>query len=166
MVRISNSKRIVLFIFFVFISISCQNEKKENKSNVGVNKSKIISCSFPDTIKLNKVVQGTLQYDINNIDFNKNLISSRFLELILSTSIKKNLAEYKEIDKNRLLSFVDSIPTGKFKIVAVFEQEGKQILNIAIRDHMFLKPDKNTPSDKIKLRTSDCLFSKEVYVIK
>ena len=88
------------------------------------------------------------------------------MELILSTSIKKNLAEYKEIDKNRLLSFVDSIPTGKFKIVAVFEQAGKQILNIAIRDHMFLKPDKNTPSDKIKLRTSDCLFSKEVYVIK
>jgi len=167
MVRISNHKWSILFTSLFFSFFSCQNEKKERKSNnLSINKSKIISCNFPDTIKLNKVVEGTLQYDINNVDFDKNLISSRFLELILSTSIKKNLAEYKEIDKNRLLSYVDSIPTGKFKIAAVFEHEGKQILNIAIRDNMFLKPDKNTHKDSLVLRTADCLFSKEVYIIK
>ena len=167
MVQISKHKWGILFTCFFFFSISCQNEKKEKKSNnFGINKSKIISCNFPDTIKLNKVVEGTLQYDINNIDFDKNLISSRFLHLILSTSINKNLAEYKEVDKNGLLSYVDSIPTGKFKFAAVFEREGKQILNIAIRDNMFLKPDKNTHKDSLILRTADCLFSKEVYVIK
>lgn len=161
------SRIIIIFISFIFSIISCQKEKIEKKqTDYGINKSKIISCNFPDTIKLNKVVEGKIKYDVNNLDFNKNLISSRFLELILSTNINKNLAEYKEIDKNRLLSFVDSIPTGTFKIAAVFEHEGKQILNIAIRDYMYLKPTKATPRDKIILRTSDCLFSKQVFVVK
>ena len=40
------------------------------------------------------------------------------------------------------------------------------MLNIVIRDNMFLKPEKNSPKDKITLRTADCVFSKDVFVIE
>ena len=161
--------KLCISIFFFITIFSCNkksdipsNKLEENKFN----KSKIILCKFPDTIKLNKVVDGSIQYDVSNIGFNPNLIDNRFLELILSTSINKDLANYKEIDNNRLLSFTDSLSTGKFIFKAVFEKKGKQILNIAIRDYMYLKPTKATPVDKITLRTSDCLFSKQVFVVK
>ncbi len=165
MEQIFKITRIIIFISFIFSIVSCQKDKSEIKhTDSGINKNKIISVKFPDTVKLNKVIEGTLQYDITNTGFNKEIISSRFLELILSTSINKELADYDKINSNRLLSFIDSIPTGKFKIAAVFEKKGNQILSIAIRDNMFLKPDKNTPKDKMTLRRADCLFSKEVYV--
>ena len=84
----------------------------------------------------------------------------------VSGSGKLQLAEYNEVDKDRLLSYIDSIPTGKFTFVAVFEKKGNQMLNIVIRDNMFLKPEKNSPKDKITLRTADCVFSKDVFVIE
>ena len=167
MEQIFKSRRIIILIIFVYSCISCKKEKTENThTGYSINKSKIISCNFPDTVKLNKVVEGTLQYDITNIDFNKNIITSRFLRLILTTNRRENLLGYDQIEKDYLLGFIDSIPTGKFKIAAVFEKKGKQMLNIAIRDHMFLRPDKNTPPDKITLRTADCLFNIQVFVVE
>ncbi|MFC0779627.1 hypothetical protein [Flavobacterium sp. HJSW_4] len=158
--KIAGCCAIVLFI------ISCNNKKEQNLQDDlknDLNKSKILSCSFPDTVKINTVMDGKLQYDVRNID--STITSSRFLELILSTNINKELANYNEVNNNALLSYVDSLNTGKFEFKAVFEKEGKQILNIVIRDHKFLKPQKNTSPDKMTLRTSDCLFSKEVYVV-
>lgn len=167
MEQIFNIPKIIIFISFIFSIVSCQKDKTEKKhTDSSINKNKIISINFPDTVKLNKVIRGTLQYDITNIGFDKKTISSRFLHLILTTNKKDHLLGYDQIEKDYLIGFVDSIPTGKFKIAAVFEQEGKQILNIAIRDNMFLKHSKDTPKDKITLRTADCLFSKEVYVVK
>lgn len=156
------------WLFIMLMIISCNNKKEIDSKKVlkkKINNSKIISCNFPDTVKLNKVVEGTLQYDLTNIGFDSDSISSRYLHLILATNRKEKSLEYNQIEKDYLLGFVDSIPTGKFKIVAVFEKKGKQILNIAIRDHMFLKPDGKLPKDKMKLRTADCLFSKEVMVV-
>lgn len=165
MEQIFKTTGIIIFISFIFSNISCQKDKSEIKHiDSGINKNKIISVKFPDTVKLNKVIEGTLQYDITNVDFNKKIISSRFLHLILATNRKESLIGYDQLEKDYLLGFIDSIPTGKFKIAAVFEKKGKQILNIAIRDNMFLKPDKNTPKDKMTLRRADCLFSKEVFV--
>ncbi|MDN3672966.1 hypothetical protein QWY99_07865 [Flavobacterium branchiarum] len=154
--------KITKCIFIALIIISCNN-KKEESSKEELNKSKILYCSFPDTVKINKVVDGKLQYYASNSD--SSITSSRFLELLLSTNINKELANYDEIDNNRLLSYVDSLNTGKFEFKAVFEKKGKQTLNIVIRDNKFLKPQKNMPSDKITLRRDDCLFSKEVFVV-
>lgn len=158
--------KIISFAFTVLLITSCNNKKEENskealKSNLS--KSKILFCSFPDTVKVNKVIDGKLQYDVSNVD--STITSSRFLVLVLSTSVNKELANYNEVDNNALLSYVDSLNTGKFEFKAVFEKKGKQMLNIVIRDHKFLKPQKNIPRDKMILRTSDCLFSKEVYVV-
>lgn len=154
------------WVFITLIIISCNN-KKEEKLNENLkntlNKSKILSCSFPDTVKVNKVIDGKLQYDVSDID--SKTTSSRFLELLISTSINKELADYNEIEKNILLSYVDSLNTGTFEFKAVFEKKGKQMLNIVVRDNKFLKPVKNTPADKVVLRKIDCLFSKEVYVV-
>ncbi|NBL65918.1 hypothetical protein GV828_11975 [Flavobacterium sp. NST-5] len=160
--------KITKCFLIALILISCHTSGKKDSTEIHeehLNNSKILSHTFPDTVKINKVIEGSLQYDVNNIGFDSDSISSRFLELLLSTSINKELADYKDIDRNRLLSFVDSLSVGKFKFYAVFEKKGQQTLNIAIRDYMYLKPDKNTPLDEVKLRTSDCLFSKEVYVI-
>lgn len=165
MEQIFKITRVIIFISFLFSVISCQKDKTEIKhADSNINKNKIISFKFPDTVKRNKVIEGTLQYDIINTSYNKEAISSRFLHLILATNRKETLIGYDQLEKDYLLGFVDSIPTGKFKIAAVFEKKGKQILNIAIRDNMFLKPDKKTPKGKITLRTSDCSFSKEVFV--
>jgi len=153
-------------VFILFIIISCNNKKDQNLNEdikKNSNKSKILYCSFPDTVKINTVMDGKIQYDVRNAD--SSITSSRFLVLLLSTSINKELAEYDEINNNRLLSYVDSLNTGKFDFKAVFEKKGKQTLNIVIRDNKFLKSQKNTPPDKMILRTSDCLFSKEVYVV-
>lgn len=158
----------IKWLLLTLIIISCNNKKEQEKSKVlkiDQEKSKILSISFPDTVKLKKVIGGELKYDINNIGFNSDSISSRFLELLLSTSINKELANYNQIDNSRLLSYVDTIPTGKFSFKAVFEKKGKQTLNIVIRDNMFLKPDGKLPKDKMKLRTADYLFSKEVMVV-
>lgn len=160
--------KIIKCLFIALIIISCNNKKEENsnqdlKTDLDLYKNKILSCSFPDTVKVNKVVEGKLQYDVSNID--SSITSSRFLELVLSTSVNKELANYNEVDNNALLSYVDSLNTGKFEFKAVFEKKGKQMLNIVIRDNKFLKPKKNTPSDKIILRRDDCLFSKEVFVV-
>ena len=158
--------KIARCVFILLIVISCNNKREDNlneDSKKNLNKSKIIYCSFPDTVKINKVIDGKLQYDVKNVD--SSITSSRFLELLLSTSINKELANYNEVNDNALLSYVDSLNTGKFAFKAVFEKKGKQTLNIVIRDNKFLKPQKNTPSDKMTLRTSDCLFSKEVYVV-
>jgi hypothetical protein len=165
MEQIFKTSKIVIFIFSIVSIVSCQKDKSEIKhTDSGIDKNKIIYVKFPDTVKLNKVIEGTLQYDITNVGFDKSTISSRFLHLILTTNRKESLVGYDELEKDYLLGFIDSIPTGKFKIAAVFEKKGKQILNIAIRDNMFLKPDKNTPKDKMTLRRADCLFSKEVFV--
>ena len=165
MEQIFKTSKIVIFISFIFSIVSCQKDKSEIKYiDSGINENKIIYVKFPDTVKLNKVIEGTLQYDITNTGFNKEIISSRFLHLILATNRKESLVGYDQLEKDYLLGFIDSIPTGKFKIAAVFKKKGKQILNIAIRDNMFLKPDKNTPKDKMTLRRADCLFSKEVFV--
>lgn len=158
--------KIISFAFTVLLITSCNNKKEENsnqdlKSNLS--KSKILFCSFPDTVKVNKVIDGKLQYDVSNID--STITSSRFLVLLLSTSVNKELADYDEVNNNRLLTYVDSLNTGKFEFKAVFEKKGKQMLNIVIRDNKFLKNQKNIPPDKMILRTSDCLFSKEVYVV-
>lgn len=158
--------KIARCVFILLIVISCNNKREDNlneDSKKNLNKSKIIYCSFPDTAKINKVIDGKLQYDVKNVD--SSITSSRFLELLLSTGINKELANYNEVNDNALLSYVDSLNTGKFAFKAVFEKKGKQTLNIVIRDNKFLKPQKNTPSDKMTLRTSDCLFSKEVYVV-
>lgn len=158
--------KITKCVFIALIIISCNNKKEENlKEDLekNLNKSKILYCNFPDTVEVNKVIDGKLQYDVSNID--SKITSSRFLELLLSTSINKELANYNEIEKNVLLSYVDTLNTGKFEFKAVFEKKGKQMLNIVIRDNKFLKPQKNTPSDKITLRRDDCLFSKKVYVV-
>ncbi|MBO9584363.1 MAG: hypothetical protein J7574_09415 [Flavobacterium sp.] len=158
--------KIARCVFILLIVISCNNKREDNlneDSKKNLNKSKIIYCSFPDTVKINKVIDGKLQYDVKNVD--SSITSSRFLELLLSTSINKELANYNEVNDNALLSYVDSLNTGKFAFKAVFEKKGKQTLNIVIRDNKFLKPQKNTPPDKMTLRTSDCLFSKEVYVV-
>lgn len=158
----------IKYFLIALIIISCNSKEKKDSYEINkeyLNKNKILSHTFPDTVKINKVIEGSLQYDVNNVGFDSDSINSRFLELLLSTSINKELADYNEIDRNRLLSFVDSLSVGKFKFYAVFEKKGKQTLNIVIRDYMYLKPDKNIPSDEIKLRTSDCLFSKEVYVV-
>lgn len=166
MEQIFKALKLILIILMI---ISCNSKKDESTDNIfdkSIDKNKILSYNFPDTVKLNKVIDGKLQYDINNISFDSSIISSRFLELILSTDINKELANYDEIDDNRLLSYVDSLAIGKFNFKAVFEKKGKQTLNIAIRDYMYLKPNKNTPPDKMTLRTSDCLFSKDVYVVE
>jgi hypothetical protein len=158
--------KITRYVFIALIIISCNNKKDENLKEAlknNLSKSKILFCSFPDTVKVNKVIDGKLQYDVSNID--STITSSRFLVLVLSTSVNKELANYNEVNNNALLSYVDSLNTGKFEFKAVFEKKGKQMLNIVIRDYKYLKPDKNTPQDKIRLRTSDCLFSKEVYVV-
>lgn len=158
--------KISRYAFILFMIFSCNNKKEENSNEVlknNLDKNKILFYSFPDTVKVNKVIDGKLQYDVTNID--STITSSRFLELLLSTSINKELANYNEVDNNRLLSYVDSLNTGKFEFKAVFEKKGKQMLNIVIRDNKFLKPKKNTPSDKIILRRDDCLFSKEVFVV-
>ncbi|MCD0464145.1 hypothetical protein [Flavobacterium sp. ENC] len=154
--------KITKCVFIALIIISCNN-KKEESSKEELNKSKILYCSFPDTVKINKVIDGKIQYDVSNVD--SKITSSRFLELLLSTSINKELANYNEIEKNVLLSYVDSLNTGTFEFKAVFEKKGKQMLNVVIRDNKFLKPQKNTPADKIILRRQDCLFSKEVFVV-
>lgn len=158
--------KIARCVFILLIVISCNNKREDNlneDSKKNLNKSKIIYCSFPDTVKINKVIDGKLQYDVKNVD--SSITSSRFLELLLSTSINKELANYNEVNDNALLSYVDSLNTGKFAFKAVFEKKGKQTLNIVIRDNKFLKPKRNTPSDKITLRREDCLFSKEVFVV-
>lgn len=158
--------KIISFAVTVLLITSCNNKKEENpnqdlKSNLS--KSKILFCSFPDTVKVNKVIDGKLEYDVSNVD--SAITSSRFLVLLLSTNVNKELADYDEVNNNRLLSYVDSLNTGKFEFKAVFEKKGKQMLNIVIRDHKFLKAQKNIAQDKMILRTSDCLFSKEVYVV-
>lgn len=160
--------KIPKFIFILFIITSCSNKKEENlekEFESNLDKNKIISFEFPNTLKLNEVIEGKLQYDINITDFNSDTIDGRFLELILSTNINKELANYDEINNDRLLTYVDSLAKGNFVFKAVFENKGKQTLNIAIRDYMYLTPDENTPSEKIRLRRSDCLFSKSVYVV-
>lgn len=156
------------YFLITLILISCNAKEKKDSIETNekyINKNKILSHTFPDTVKVNKVIEGSLQYDVNNIGSESDSINGRFLELLLSTGINKELADYNEVNNNRLLSYVDSLSVGKFNFHAVFEKKGKQTLNIAIRDYMYLKPDKNTPSNEVKLRTSDCLFSKEVYVI-
>lgn len=162
--------KIISFAFTVLLITSCNNKKDENpdsdlKSNPDLNKNKILSYSFPDTVKVNKVIEGKLQYDVNSIEIDSSITSSRFLELLLSTSINKELADYDEVNSNRLLTYVDSLNTGKFEFKAVFEKKGKQMLNIVIRDYKYLKPKKNMSPDKMILRKRDCLFSKEVYVV-
>lgn len=162
--------KVIICVFIVLIIISCNNKKEENSNQNSITdldlyKNKILYCSFPDTVKVNKVIEGKLQYDVNSIEIDSSITSSRFLQLLLSTSINKELADYNEINSNRLLSYVDKSNTGKFEFKAVFEKKGKQTLNIVIRDHKFLKPKKNTPKDKMIIRTRDCLFSKEVYVV-
>jgi hypothetical protein len=154
--------KIAKYVFITIMLISCGT--REEKKFVEVN-NKILSHSFPDTVKINTVIEGSLKYDVNSIGFESDSIASRFLELLLTTSINQELANYNQVDNNRLLSYVDSLPTGKFKFHAVFEKKGKQMINVVIRDYMYLKPDKNTPHDKMTLRISDCLFSKEVYVV-
>lgn len=162
MIQTLNLDKTTKYFLIAVMLISCGS--KEDKKSIELN-NKIISHSFPDTIKLNKVIEGNLQYNLNEIGFESDSISSRFLELLLTTSINKELADYNQVNDNLLLSYLDSLPTGKFKFRAVFKKKGKQTLNIAIRDYMFLKPNKNTSHDKVNLRTSDCLFSKEVYVV-
>lgn len=157
------------YLFFIIIVISCNTKKKDETDysvDTSTNKSKIMFHNFPDTVKINTVVEGDIHYDIINDEYNKKMIDDRFLELLISTSINKELAEYDKVHDNLLLSFTDTIPTGKFHFPAVFEKTGRQTLNLVIRDHMFLKPDKNTPSDKVVLRKLDCSFSKDVYVIE
>lgn len=161
-------KNINYFLVFIFL-ISCNFKSDENDKKNEANKnigSEIISYNFPDTVKINAVVEGNIVYDIINNDLVNNIINDRFLELLVSTSVNKTHSEYDEVNSNLLISFTDTIPTGKFHFPAVFKNKGKQTLNVVIRDHMFLKPDNNTPSDKVVLRTRDCLFSKEVYVIE
>ncbi|WP_192501961.1 hypothetical protein [Flavobacterium sp. PL002] len=157
------------WLLILSLVIACNNKKNKNldrDNKYDNNISKILSISFPDTVRLNTVVEGQLQYDLNNIGFDSDSISSRFLHLILTTNRKEKLLGYNQMEKDYLLGYVDSIPTGKFKFAAVFEKKGKQMLNIAIRDNMFLKHDGELSEDEMKLRTADCLFSKEVYVIE
>ena len=155
--------KMIKYFFISILFISCNSKEVKNSTAIS---NKILSHNFPDTVKLNKVISGSLQYDINDIGFESDSISSRFLQLLLTTSINKGTANYSQVDNNRLLSYLDTVPTGTFKFYAVFEKKGKQTLNIVIRDHMYLKSNGKLPKDKMVLRTTDCLFSKVVYVVK
>ena len=161
--------KITIYIFITLIFISCNSKKEEKIINVfekNIHENKILSYNFPDTVRQNTVINGRLRYNINNINFDPELINNRYLHMILTTNKYKELLSFDEIEEDYLLGYVDSLNTGKFNFKAVFKDGGNQVLNIAIRDYMYLKPNENTPPDKMTLRTSDCLFSKKVYVIE
>ena len=93
--------------------------------DTSIYKNKILSCSFPDTVKLNKVIEGRLLYDVNNISFDYKLINKRYLHLILTTNKTKELMSYDEIEQDYLLGYMDSLNIGDFKFKAVFEKKRK-----------------------------------------
>ena len=94
--------KILKYLFIFLLIISCKNEEKNNlKVAKGkVIDDRIISHNFPDTVKINTLVEGSIQYDIKNIEYKKNMINDRFIELLISTSINKTLAGYDEINNN------------------------------------------------------------------
>jgi hypothetical protein len=167
------SKYILMLLLLYFIN-SCENKEnlkqkiiKNKTEHISIYKRKILSLDFPDTVKLNKVVEGNLTYDVNNIGFDPKLINSRFTVYISASNLnEEKYIPFDKLDKYAEWSIVDTLNNGKYRFYAVFEKKGRQTLNIGIMDFFYLKPSKHKSNkDKITLRKSESFMYKVVYVI-
>jgi Leucine-rich repeat (LRR) protein len=157
-------------LFFSFLLISCHTKKNEDeiiKKGIikkEVKKKELTYFSFPDTVKINKLIDGELSYNLDYVDIDKKEISYRYIFLIVNVD-EKDLSSYEEINNKRLLGFIDTLATGNFKFKAVFTKKGNQVLNLAIQDNMNLRDGgfKNHP-DSMRVSKNEVTISKTVFV--
>lgn len=163
-----NFKTIVFFLFFYIISCQTRtndNEIVKNKINKKeVKKKELTYFSFPDTVKINNLIDGELTYNLDYVDIDKKEISYRYIVLVLNVD-DKDLLSFDEIYNNSLLGYVDTLATGNFKFKAVFTKKGNQVLNLAIQDNMNLRDGgyKNHP-DSMRVSKNVVTISKTVFV--
>jgi len=157
-------------IFFSFYIISCQTKENDdemiinNISSYEVSKNELTYFSFPDTVKINNLIDGELTYNLDYVDIDKKEISYRYIVLVVNVD-DKDLLSFDEIYNNSLLGYVDTLATGNFKFKAVFTKKGNQVLNLAIQDNMNLKDGgyKNHP-DSMRVSKNVVTISKTIFV--
>lgn len=152
-------------LFFSFLLISCHPKKNEDEIiKKEVKKNKLTYFSFPDTVKMNKLIDGELTYNLDYVDIDKKEISYRFIFLAINVD-EKDLLSFEEIHNNSLLGYVDTLVTGNFKFKAVFTKRGNQVLNLAIQDNMNLRDGgyKNHP-DSMRVSQNEVTISKTIFV--
>ena len=62
------------YSLFIIIVISCNNDKNDKLNSIvdkSMDKSKILVHNFPDTVKINTVVEGYIHCDIKNDEYKK-----------------------------------------------------------------------------------------------
>lgn len=157
------NKNLVLILLAVFIIISCSDnkgDKKASKKNLG---SKYIFSikHFPDTVLVDKIYEGEIEYESELDTINLPNEDERFIFLYITTqkgsfkdieAIKKVEHEVFKIDKNGIIAF-------RFK----FKNTGVNYFNGMIEDMVIL--NNHYKDGKARIITHLTEIKKEVFVI-
>ena len=159
-------KKIIGLCIVIVSLLSCINKINEEKpKSIEANKQALTFFHFPDTVKINNLIDGKLIYNLNFTDYKKDdIIESRYIYLIVNVD-DEDLLSFEEINNKRLLGFIDTLSTGEFKFKAVFTKKGNQVLNLAIQDNVIFKNNeyKDNP-DTVNVYKKELTISKTVFV--
>src|SRR5690606_17405977 len=151
---------------FLEILLSCSNSSKQKDEELTEISTKnqhqeFLMFDFPDTVQVNKIITGRLQYNLNNGD--ESNMGSRHILLFIKTE-KKERFTLDEIKRVNSLGYEDTIGNGFFTFEAVFSKQGRQFLNGVIDDVIFLE-DNNLQKDSLMMKRKETQFTKDVYVV-
>lgn len=163
---IKNNILITTLIILNFFS--CKEETKEHFGNnqINIKNNKIKFFNFPDTVKLQKMVDGVLNYNMEIEKLDQKNIKEKytFLHLLVNNNSKEISLEKMNKSQNKFV-FEDSLMNGEITFKVPFSQLGRNNLHFVIEELIVLKDSSLQINDKVKLLTRETNFEKDVLVV-
>jgi hypothetical protein len=166
-------KPLIILIAFLLLS-SCKKENRKSliqvKSNISetdndFKEHEIKNFKFPDTVSINTMVEGFIEYDRN---FGKTVdsdIKERYIFFHVGTDKdSQNLALEKFNRFPYRLAFEDTVGNGLIKFETVFTKPGLNYLHGVIEDFYNLE-NTDQAEDSIKVVSKKTIITKAVNVI-
>ena len=158
--------RILPFFSLILMIISCKENTSRSLGKLNnehkISQDKILSFEFPDTVQVNKLINGGLKY---NTDLEDSNFEERNIFLYVSTNQKKERESLeKMIESPNLLIHEDTIGNGQFSFQAVFTKTGKSYLHCLVQDIVFLNEEAKKSGTGAIINETD--LNKRIYVIQ
>ena len=148
----------IILIFALISLISCiEGGERKKQSDY-----KIINIVFPDTVSMNKNINGELKYDLKLDTIKSSELVKRYIFLYTSAEkISGGVDDIKKVEHN---IFIDTLGEGIFSFKANFKRLGANHLTLILQDVIFVKSD--NPDEAMLEIKDETTVVKNVFVKK
>uniref|UniRef100_UPI001E2D2A25 hypothetical protein n=1 Tax=Gillisia sp. CAL575 TaxID=985255 RepID=UPI001E2D2A25 len=133
-------KRLSILLISLLALNSCKEDKsksllQEKPSDSKQDNREINTFTFPDTVFINTMVKGVIEYNRNFGNTNDSKIKERYIFFHVGTDQNYENLEIEEFDRfpNRL-AFEDTIGNGLIQFETVFTKSGLNYLHGVVKD--------------------------------